>query len=705
MKNLKMRQKFAVMSVIAMVPFAGVTYKMASSIQAMGLDAARLELQGLEYFTPALTLVKDLQLHRGMTNAALNGAAAFDAARIRKTADIEGDIRTIDEIDRRLGATLGTSARWATVRANALDLLTSASTLTEDDSFARHSSLIAEAIGLVVEIGHRSRLSQDPDMDRKRLVDVLIFDGPELAESLARARGVGVGALAPGKTAPEQLERLKRDFVLIEYLGARVDGALTDVLSSNAGFKARLERPSEAASQAVLGSMADVGMLARGERSGPKAGDYFTRVTRGVDALVELQIGIVGALHASLTDRVSALRLEVGKTLGVAAVGLLLVGVIGFLLIRDVTVTLGRVVEAANGIAIGDLTMPANLQPRNDELGLLAQQFAKMVAALKETVGVAERIAAGDLAVTVIPRSERDVLGHALANMVERLSFLVGEVQRSGVQVNTSVSQIAATSREQQATASEIAATTTEIGATSREIAATSKELVKTMNEVAGVAEHSAMLATQGQVGVARMEATMRQVMEAAGSINTKLGVLNERAGGITQVVTTITKVADQTNLLSLNAAIEAEKAGEYGRGFAVVATEIRRLADQTAIATYDIDQMVKEIQSAVSAGVMGMDVFAEEVRRGMQEVEQVGDQLTQIIQQVQTLPPRFDVVNDGMQAQASGAEQITQALSQLGDAVHQTVESLRESNQAIDGLNDAATGMRSGTSRFTLAA
>ena len=187
----------------------------------------------------------------------------------------------------------------------------------------------------------------------------------------------------------------------------------------------------------------------------------------------------------------------------------------------------------------------------------------------------------------------------------------------------------------------------------------------------------------------------MRQVMEAAGSINAKLAVLNEKAGNINQVVTTITKVADQTNLLSLNAAIEAEKAGEYGRGFAVVATEIRRLADQTAVATYDIEQMVKEIQSAVSAGVMGMDKFSEEVRRGMQEVQQVGGQLSQIIQQVQALAPRFEAVNEGMQAQATGAEQISQALTQLSEAAQQTVESLRQSNQAIDELNQAAAGMR----------
>jgi methyl-accepting chemotaxis protein WspA len=194
-------------------------------------------------------------------------------------------------------------------------------------------------------------------------------------------------------------------------------------------------------------------------------------------------------------------------------------------------------------------------------------------------------------------------------------------------------------------------------------------------------------------------------VMEAAGSINAKLAVLSNKAGNISQVVTTITKVADQTNLLSLNAAIEAEKAGEYGRGFAVVATEIRRLADQTAVATYDIDQMVKEIQSAVAAGVMGMDKFSEEVRRGMEEVQQVGGQLSQVIQQVQALAPRVESVNDGMQAQASGAEQITQALTQLSEAAQQTVDSLRQSGQAIDELNRVAVGLSGGVSRFTLGA
>jgi len=302
-------------------------------------------------------------------------------------------------------------------------------------------------------------------------------------------------------------------------------------------------------------------------------------------------------------------------------------------------------------------------------------------------------------------RNEMGVLARGFNHMVEALSKLVGQVQKSSIQISTSITEIAATSKEQQATASEIAATTSEIGATSKEISATSKELVKIMNEVSTVAEQSAELADGGQSGLSRMEETMRHVMEAAGSFNAKLAVLNEKASNINQVVTTITKVADQTNLLSLNAAIEAEKAGEYGRGFAVVATEIRRLADQTAIATYDIEQMVKEIQSAVSAGVMGMDKFSEEVRQGIQEVQQVGEQLSQIIQQVQTLAPRFGAVNEGMQAQSTGAEQISQALTQLSEAAQQTVESLCQSGQAVEELNQVASDLRSGVSRFKLQA
>ncbi|QJI17485.1 MULTISPECIES: methyl-accepting chemotaxis protein [unclassified Pseudomonas] len=361
---------------------------------------------------------------------------------------------------------------------------------------------------------------------------------------------------------------------------------------------------------------------------------------------------------AAIDGAVAAAKISMGVSLLLA---ILAAALCGLLLMRAIMAPMKRIVDILETMRTGDLSKRLNLD-RKDEFGAVETGFN---------------------------------------DMMTELTALVSQAQRSSVQVTTSVTEIAATSKQQQATATETAATTTEIGATSREIAATSKDLVRTMTEVSTAADQASVAAGSGQQGLARMEETMHSVMGAADLVNAKLAILNEKAGNINQVVVTIVKVADQTNLLSLNAAIEAEKAGEYGRGFAVVATEVRRLADQTAVATYDIEQMVREIQSAVSAGVMGMDKFSEEVRRGMFEVQQVGEQLSQIIHQVQALAPRVLMVNEGMQAQATGAEQINHALVQLGDASSQTVESLRQASFAIDELSQVAVGLRSGVSRF----
>ena len=332
-------------------------------------------------------------------------------------------------------------------------------------------------------------------------------------------------------------------------------------------------------------------------------------------------------------------------------------------------------------------------------VGLIQESLTRLMS-------VTRVMSAGDFRqrVQISRRDEFGFLGEGINQMADDLTGLIGKVQQSGIQVNSSATEIAATSKQQQATATEIAATTSEVGATASRISATSKELARTVDEVSEVATQTSALALSGQGGLQKMKTSMQQIGDASTLINSRLALLSEKAANIGMVVTTINKVADQTNLLSLNAAIEAEKAGEHGRGFAVVAREIRRLADQTAVATFDIEQLVKEMQSAVSAGVMGMDKFSEEVRRGGESVGQVTTQLTEIIEQVQTLTPSFDAVNEGVQSQSISAQQISDALAQLSVAAQQTADSLRQSNMAIEQLNDAARGLQSGVSRFTLA-
>jgi methyl-accepting chemotaxis protein WspA len=298
---------------------------------------------------------------------------------------------------------------------------------------------------------------------------------------------------------------------------------------------------------------------------------------------------------------------------------------------------------------------------------------------------------------------EFGVLADGFDRMSDDLTNLVGQVQRSALQVASSVTEIAATGKEHQATSAETASATSEIGATSKEIAATSKVLLKTINEVTEVAEQTASLAGTGQSGLARMEATMRQVMEAGGAVNAKLAVLNEKASNINQVVTTITKVADQTNLLSLNAAIEAEKAGEHGRGFVVVATEIRRLADQTAVASYDIEQLDKG--NAIGGFGRG-NGYGQVLRRGAPRSARSRTSERTIGANHQTSPaltPQFETVNEGMQSQSTGAQQISEALAQLTESAQQTVQSLHQSSIVMDQLNSTANDLRMSVSRFKL--
>ncbi len=350
--------------------------------------------------------------------------------------------------------------------------------------------------------------------------------------------------------------------------------------------------------------------------------------------------------------------------------------------------------------AIGELanslqTMITYIKTSIDEKHQAVDTLKKKVDVMLKAV---TKAANGDLTGEMESLGE-DEIGQ-LADGVQKMTGSLN-LQRSTILVASSATEIAATAKQQEVTVAEQAATTNQIATTATEISSTSKELENTMEQVANVSEDTAAYATSGQESLHRMENTMSQVVEAASSIAAKLEILNEKASNINTVVITINKVADQTNLLSLNAAIEAEKAGEYGFGFAVVAKEIRRLADQTAVATLDIEQMVKEMQSAVSAGVMSMEKFSEQVKRSVDDVIKVSSELGQIIKRVQTLTPRFESVHQSMHFQTQGAQQINLAMIQLNESAQQTVGSLRQSNSAIEKLNEAASNLQHGVTKF----
>jgi methyl-accepting chemotaxis protein WspA len=339
-------------------------------------------------------------------------------------------------------------------------------------------------------------------------------------------------------------------------------------------------------------------------------------------------------------------------------------------------------------------------------VGIVALMVARGLSRpIREAATVAMRIASGDLTAEVhmTAAGEAGKLLGAVRSMTHDLRTLIGKIQKSSISLMSTATEISATSRQQQETVNDYGASTSEAAAAVKEISATGQELLRTMNEVNEVAAQTAQMASEGQGSLVNMGRSMRQLAESTGSISSKLSVISERAANINLVVTTITKVADQTNLLSINAAIEAEKAGEFGLGFLVVAREIRRLADQTAVATLDIERMVKEMQYSVSAGVMEMDKFTDQVRQGVGEVAHIGEQLAQIISDVQGLTARFDQVTEGMRVQSQGAEQIREAMVRISDGAAQTSVSLREFNRATDHLREAVSELKEEVSRFQI--
>ena len=288
-----------------------------------------------------------------------------------------------------------------------------------------------------------------------------------------------------------------------------------------------------------------------------------------------------------------------------------------------------------------------------------------------------------------------------IQKVVKSSSELVGQVKMSAIRINATTAEIASAAAEQDATGQTFNSSFNEIAAAVKQISATSKELARTIEAVGHQGRETARLARDGRENLGSMESSMASLSEATGSISTKLGTIREKAGAINVVVTTITKVADQTNLLSINAAIEAEKAGEAGRGFLVVAREIRRLADQTAVATLDIEQMVRHMQQAVSSGVMEMDKFSEQVRGGMKQVNTISHKLARIMQQVQGQDTQFRQVELGVTHQAEGAQQIDTAIAQLGGGVQQVTTTSKEFQLASGHLKDSVFSLQEQMSIF----
>ncbi len=408
------------------------------------------------------------------------------------------------------------------------------------------------------------------------------------------------------------------------------------------------------------------------------------------------------------------------------------------ILMRGITGPVNKIKSAMQKIALGDVTEIVNIKS-NDEIGQMAQSYSDMQAYLQGIAGVAERMADGDLSMNVAPKSERDALGNSFSRMLISLSHLVGQIRDSVNLLASASQQLNAASQEAGQASSQIAKSSAQVaeGAGDQavsltqatqgmqhlaraidQIAAGSQEQAKSVEKNAHIvskissaitdatananeADKGARLAAEyARKGTKIAEDTvigMERIKKTMSKVSEKVNELGNRSKEIGKIVAAIDDIADQTNLLALNAAIEAARAGEQGRGFAVVADEVRKLAERASASTKDIADLIAHIQHDVNDTVEAMNSGTAEVEKGCMLANDAGKELVEIQQQADAVGKQVNKIAAAtleLTALSSEMVKITDSISSIVDENSASTEEMAASSKQVEQSVEGVAGV-----------
>ncbi len=537
----------------------------------------------------------------------------------------------------------------------------------------QYLALIADLVEVAQQVGDRSSLVLDPDLGRYYLADALCQTLPRAQARLGQILDeLPVALRTSGPTSPDLLaliEHMKTSDT--RRLSAQISKALRT--ANHANVPAFLEKYLHSTS--VLASL----VVGRDRAQAAASGDVLEAGRDALRAMGELSSALRQELRTRLTINVVDLERMRVLTLGIAVASLLASAGLVLLMFRRIAMELRSATLVARAMADGDLVEASTLLQEAAARGWIDDS--------SETDS----------------RDESLSLMRAVRSMTSSLHALLHQMQSSGIQVSATTIQIAATAHQLEATVAEQAASTIQVAATSREISATSRALSQSMDELTGQVEKAVRVASAGKQRISEIQPTLERVLEATQVMAEHLDAISKKALAISEVVVAITKVAHQSNMLSLNAAIEAEKAGEAGRGFSVVAREIRRLADQTSVSALEISEQVGGMQTAVLEGEQAMRHFSELVTESSENIAGIGKDLAQVILSTEGQGALFEGMNLRMRSQSDAADQISTTMGQLGQAVTQTKGSLRDYVQTMKQLEDTVQALQGEVAKFRL--
>ncbi|WP_243373183.1 methyl-accepting chemotaxis protein [Geotalea sp. SG265] len=325
---------------------------------------------------------------------------------------------------------------------------------------------------------------------------------------------------------------------------------------------------------------------------------------------------------------------------------------------------------------------------------------------LQEVFDTLAGVAAGDLTVRthIASKDEMGMLAGEVNEMADRLSEAMNHVAQTSVQVASAAEQLHCTSEQMATGAEEVAAQAATVATASEEMAATSMEIAQSCHHAADGGKQADDRALTGVEVVKETVAVMGRIAERVKSSAETVSSLGARSDQIGAIVGTIEDIADQTNLLALNAAIEAARAGEQGRGFAVVADEVRALAERTTRATREIGEMIKAIQQETRDAVGAMEEGVKEVEAGTGGAAKSGEALQEILQQINNVTMQVNQIATAAEEQTATTSEISNNIQQITEVVHGSAKGALESVAAARQLSAVAENLQGLVGRFRLA-
>lgn len=409
--------------------------------------------------------------------------------------------------------------------------------------------------------------------------------------------------------------------------------------------------------------------------------------------------------NARLAERTAAAEVTARNARLVIILGTLgafiILGFAGWAITRDISGPLRELSASAERIAIGDLSYTIATSDRGDEVGRLTQVFAQMTRWLDGMAGVATRIAAGDLRVKVLPQSDKDVLGQAFASMVDNLQRLTSDLNQGVSVLSASASEISTSTSQLAASASETATAVGETTTTVEEVRQTAEISSQKARAVSDTAQRVAQISQSGRKATQDTVEGMSRIRDQMTSIAESMVRLSEQSQAIGQIVATVEDLAAQSNLLAVNAAIEAAKAGEHGKGFTVVAQEVKSLAEQSKQATGQVRTILNEIQKATSAAVLATEQGSKAVEAGVQQSAQAGQSIQTLAASVAEAAQAAAQIAASSQQQLVGVDQVASAMESIKQASTQNVDSAKQLESAAHDLKQLGDKLRLVIERF----